>query len=358
MLATPPDGVDRSLWLYELCRLVTKEINSLILAFFNDSPPCSAMTCPEMRASEWQYLCAVHDPPKPCCAIDYCCHTLDWAANILTSTKTFPSRLTLGVEAGGGNANGLRNLQSVCRRLYRIFAHAWYQHRSMFWQVEAQTGLYIFFKTVCDTYQLIEEGNYTVPAEAEGIEGADRGEAPGPTILKKHEDGQEPESAAPAEPGVASLSTNTSRRHKSTLSTGSNFTAVQEEDEDETKAPAEEKTPVDAPLATGLESTTAEPVETPGHAKEEEKTEVDEKASDDGKGKKKDKDKDKDKDQAVTTGGDAAHDGEAKDGPADEVAADDLKDVGEAKAEREKAEAEDKDTSEPAETKVEDGKAA
>ncbi|KAI9750882.1 MAG: hypothetical protein M1815_001539 [Lichina confinis] len=191
-LARPPAGVDRSLWLYELCRLLTQKLNTIVVAFFTDDPPCSAATCPEMRASEWQYLCAVHDPPKPCCAIDYSCHTLDWAANMLTSTKHFPSRLTLGggsnaTPAGnnnqergdaGGSASsqqhqqGLRNLTNICRRLYRIFAHAWYQHRAVFWQVESTTGLYILFKTVCDVYQLIPEDSYTVPPEAEGVEAA------------------------------------------------------------------------------------------------------------------------------------------------------------------------------------------
>ncbi|KAI9846035.1 MAG: hypothetical protein M1838_001462 [Thelocarpon superellum] len=236
IIATPPEGVDRSLWLYELCRLATKELNTLILAFFTDDPPCSAATCPEMRASEWQYLCAVHDPPKPCCAIDYCCHTLDWAANILTSTKTFPSRLTLGGDVGGGNATGLRNLQSVSRRLYRIFAHAWYQHRSMYWQVESRTGLYTFFKTICDTYQLIEDGNYTVPPEAEGVEGEEGEDGQlgqvGQQVEQKtiFKDSVFMSSTAGATSDDASTKT---RRHKSTLSTGSNFTPVKEEEEGE-----------------------------------------------------------------------------------------------------------------------------
>jgi hypothetical protein len=144
LLTTPPKGVDPQLWLYELTRLLTIKLNIIIVAFFNDSPPCSAVTCPEMRASEWQYLCAVHDPPKSCCAIDYCCHTLDHAAGLLTSSKHFPSRLTLGtVEPTTGKNQGERHLSSIFRRLYRIFAHAWFQHRSVFWEVEGEHGLYI-----------------------------------------------------------------------------------------------------------------------------------------------------------------------------------------------------------------------
>lgn len=126
-----------------------------------------------MRASEWQYLCAVHDPPKSCCAIDYCCHTLDWAANTLTSSKHFPSRLTLGTTpASPQQQNQIRQLTNIFRRVYRIFAHAWFQHREIFWSVESKTGMYIFFKTVCDMYNLIPEDNYTIPPEAEGLEAA------------------------------------------------------------------------------------------------------------------------------------------------------------------------------------------
>ena len=178
-LARPPERVERALWLYELGRFLVQRANGLIVGFFADAPPCGARHCPEMRASEWQYLCAVHDPPKSCCAIDYCCHTLDWAAATLTSPRHFPSRLTLGgggnpneASAGGGSsgqAASVRQLTNIFRRVYRMFAHAWSQHRDVFWALEAREGLYVFYKTVCDAYQLIPEENYTIPPEAEGL---------------------------------------------------------------------------------------------------------------------------------------------------------------------------------------------
>ncbi|KAF4553016.1 Mob1/phocein-like protein 1 [Elsinoe fawcettii] len=168
-LSTPPPGVDRGIWLYELCRLLVTRANTIITSLFADAPPCSAGTCPEMRASEWQYLCAAHDPPKSCCAIDYCCHTLDWSATQLTSSKLFPSRLALGTENVTSNQQ-LRKMTEIFRRVYRIFAHAWFQHREVFWRVEGRTGLYLFFKTVCDEFRLIPEDSYTVPPEAEGGE--------------------------------------------------------------------------------------------------------------------------------------------------------------------------------------------
>lgn len=249
ILATPPDGVDRSLWLYELCRLLVMKANSLIVAFFEEKPPCSSATCPEMRASEWQYLCAVHDPPKSCCAIDYCCHTLDWAANVLTSQKNFPSRLTLGSETTGGSQQGLRQLTNVFRRVYRIFAHAWFQHRQSFWEVEGREGLYILFKTVCDAYALIPEENYTISPEAEGIVSAPEEEKESKTILKKPEDedakGDDSDASTTISTGA------TTRRHKNTPSTGAGVTTIAEGDEDD-PAPSSESaeedktTPVDA----------------------------------------------------------------------------------------------------------------
>ncbi|KAJ5604544.1 hypothetical protein N7510_009698 [Penicillium lagena] len=237
-LAEPPEGVDRSLWLYELCRFLTMKVNNLLIAFFAENPPCSSQTCPEMRASEWQYLCAVHDPPKSCCAIDYCCHTLDWATNTLTSPKYFPSRLTLGNEAAGGPQASMRHLTNIFRRLYRIFAHAWFQHRDVFWEVEGHDGLYVFFKTVCDMYNLIPDDNYTIPPEAEGPDAVQPAAAEESTmdnrrltILRK--DDETPVNLA-VEDMDPSISTGaTTRRHKHSPSTGSRVTTISESAEDQ-----------------------------------------------------------------------------------------------------------------------------
>lgn len=219
------------------------KLNNLIVAFFTENPPCSSQTCPEMQASEWQYLCAVHDPPKTCCAIDYCCHTLDWATNILTSPKHFPSRLTLGSEASGGPQASMRSLVNIFRRLYRIFAHAWFKHRQVFWQVEGNEGLYIFFKTVCDVYHLMPEDSYTVPPEAEGIvsqpssaaktESSEDKPAANPrmSILKRSGDENSLHSSSIEnlnEPGA------TTRRHKHSPSTGSRVTTITEDSEETT----------------------------------------------------------------------------------------------------------------------------
>ncbi|KAL7627560.1 hypothetical protein AAE478_001753 [Parahypoxylon ruwenzoriense] len=238
-LATPPPGVDRTLWLYELCRFLIAQCNSLIVGFLFDTPPCSSATCPEMRASEWQFLCAVHDQPKSCCAIDYCCHTLDWAANVVTNPKIFPSRFVV-LSEGHDKSAVLKNLVNVFRRLHRIFAHAWFQHRGVFWSVEAQTGLYAFFKTVCDMYDLLPAENYKLPPEAEGLEpvpSEKEEKKPIVTAIAKPPQQQQHENAE-AEDDRHSLHSRRSNtaRHSSRPSTGSAVSTVLEEREDEHSA--------------------------------------------------------------------------------------------------------------------------
>nr|CDP30668.1 Putative Phospoprotein [Podospora anserina S mat+] len=234
LLATPPPGIDKTLWLYELCRFLVAHCNKLIVQFLFDTPPCSAQTCPEMRASEWQFLCAVHDAPKSCCAIDYCCHTLDWAANVVTNPKIFPSRFV--VDSHDKN-QAVKNLVNVFRRLHRIFAHGWFQHRQVFWKVEGETGLYVFFKTVCDVYDLLPAENYKLPPEAEGLPIAGEEEEKTAGGGKR----QGGITIAKPPPKVAELSgedpglsrTNTRRHIKSSPSTGSFIMPVPEADEDD-----------------------------------------------------------------------------------------------------------------------------
>ncbi|KAI4252279.1 MAG: hypothetical protein L6R42_008029 [Xanthoria sp. 1 TBL-2021] len=211
-----------------------------------------------MRASEWQYLCAVHDPPKPCCAIDYCIHTLDWAGNQLTSTRNFPSRLTLGSQATGGSQGGLRVLTNIMRRCYRIFAHAWYQHRQVFWNIENSQGLYIFFKTVCEVYNLLPHDSYTIPPDAEGIASSEEESHEFDRSSNRDPDndlskGEETEATTTILTGA------TTRRHKHTPSTGSAVTTIaegREDDDDEHHSP-DKDVPLDILSSSALKASSA-----------------------------------------------------------------------------------------------------
>ncbi|KAK5686390.1 hypothetical protein LTS10_002508 [Elasticomyces elasticus] len=238
LLVQPPDGTSKEIWLYELARFLIQKTNAVIIALFADSPPCSPATCVEMRASEWQYLCAVHDPPKSCAAIDYCCHTLDWAATTLTSSKMFPSRLGLGGGVGGAGGQDkvlqhqLREITNIFRRVYRIYAHAWFQHREMFWRVEGKLGIYGLFKKVCDEYGLIQGENYTIPREAEGLAEEAKSEVKeAPRILARPASGEEQKPVG----NEVMVAGDTTKRHRHTTSdhVKSVTPVIQEEAEEE-----------------------------------------------------------------------------------------------------------------------------
>lgn len=143
----------------------------------------------------------------------------------------FPSRLGLGSTTAAGSGDKvlqqqMKELTNIFRRVYRIYAHAWFQHREMFWRVESKTGLYILLKLVCDEYGLIPPENYTIPAEAEGLEpemSQELSQLPVP-ILKRVEDSDE-------EP----KKTETTKRHpRHAYSNSTPFASIiQEELEDE-----------------------------------------------------------------------------------------------------------------------------
>jgi hypothetical protein len=151
----------------------------------------------------------------------------------------------------------MRHLTNIFRRLYRIFAHAWFQHRDVFRQVENTDGLYVFFKTVCDVYELIPQDNYTVPEEAERLAASDdtpeepQGHSITAAILPPESNRRisvlrnDTAIVAPVlsleNPVDAQASLNistgaTTRRHKHSPSTGSSVSTIAEVTEDHSPA--------------------------------------------------------------------------------------------------------------------------
>lgn len=121
---------------------------------------------------------------------------------------------------------GVKHLINIFRRLHRIFAHAWFQHRGVFWQVECQTGLYVLFKTVCDMHELLPPENYKLPPEAEGLENVEEKPPVVKSIFKTPVGIEEDFSGLGRQ--------NTTRRHaRQSPSVGSAITTVQEIDEEE-----------------------------------------------------------------------------------------------------------------------------
>lgn len=136
-----PVGTDESLWLYEHMRLLCVQLNDFIVALQQVCAGDKMPECHEMKAGEWLYLCASHQTPQNCSAIDYCVHTLDAAIAVLNSNKFFPSRYSwfharyfhrVSLCRVSVPQASMKQFPSIARRLYRIFAHAWYHHREVF----------------------------------------------------------------------------------------------------------------------------------------------------------------------------------------------------------------------------------
>jgi hypothetical protein len=105
-----------------------------------------------------------------CCAIDYTRHTLDGAASLLNSNKYFPSRVTI-------KESSIAKIGSICRRVYRIFSHAYFHHRAVFdsfevclcactrtcEDIQAETHLCKRFTVFVTRYSLMSAEHLIVP---------------------------------------------------------------------------------------------------------------------------------------------------------------------------------------------------
>jgi hypothetical protein len=146
-IITLPPNHDLSVWLYESLRQVLLELSFFIGEL---GVECNSTSCPKMCATEnWAFLCAAHPPepgkkapPKECCAIDWCTHALTGFNALMNSADEFPNRYTI-------NPKSARHFGEMSRRLYRVFAHAFYHHRAFFDQIEVHTYFHTYIATVC-----------------------------------------------------------------------------------------------------------------------------------------------------------------------------------------------------------------
>lgn len=150
----------------------------------------------------------------------------------------------MGMSAGGSDkvlVQQMKEITNIFRRVYRIYAHAWFQHREVFWRVEGKTGLYVFFKTVCDEYGLIQSENYTIPREAEGLEPKEvnrdtpiADQPPAGMSLLRRPEGAGEEQVKPEPAGNEIIATgDTTKRHRHTASNHSVSTTIAEEAEED-----------------------------------------------------------------------------------------------------------------------------
>ncbi len=159
-----PETQDEGVWKYEHLRQFCMELNGLAVLLQSE---CHPETCTQMTATEqWIFLCAAHKTPQECPAIDYTRHTLDGAACLLNSNKYFPSRVSI-------KESSVAKLGSVCRRVYRIFSHAYFHHRQIFDEFEAKTSLCRRFTVFVTKYSLISKDNLIVPILEQDVAGGE-----------------------------------------------------------------------------------------------------------------------------------------------------------------------------------------
>ncbi|KAG9509200.1 MOB-like protein phocein, partial [Fragariocoptes setiger] len=150
----PPEGQDLGAWKMEHLRQFCMQLNGLAVKL---QSVCHPDTCNQMTATEqWIFLCAAHRQPNECPAIDYTRHTLDGASCLLNSNRYFPSRVTI-------KDSSVAKLGSVCRRVYRIFSHAFYHHRATFDEFESETLLCKRFTAFVTMYNLMANETLIVP---------------------------------------------------------------------------------------------------------------------------------------------------------------------------------------------------
>ena len=150
----PPPGQDEVVWKYEHLRQFCNELNGIAVKLQNECDPkvCVRMTVTEERT----FLCAVHEEPRECSAVDYTLHALHGAASYLNSNKLFPSRVSI-------EESSVHRLSSVARRLYRIFSHAYFHHRTLFDDFERETYLCKRFTHYVTKYGLLSPADLGVP---------------------------------------------------------------------------------------------------------------------------------------------------------------------------------------------------
>ncbi|KAJ1830088.1 hypothetical protein LPJ63_005154 [Coemansia sp. RSA 2711] len=142
-----PANTDRLQWLFEHLRQICVELGFFVSQLHGE---CTHQTCPVMRANETTYYCAGnHGHPRPCSAIAYAVHTLDFAERQLSRA--------------GGEQLSLRHFQSMVRRLYRVFGHAYFHHRELFERRESATYLYARFVRLARKYELAPESQIIIP---------------------------------------------------------------------------------------------------------------------------------------------------------------------------------------------------
>lgn len=158
-IITAPKEVDLIVWKYEHIRQFILESNLLIVQL---QGICTKHSCPKMKATDdWLYLCS-HPPnnvTNECCAIDYMIHNIDQFTSTLNNSKYFSSRVAIP-------SSSLKHLESIVRRLYRVFSHTYFHHMDIFTDFEKEMHLCERFTEFVKLYEMMPSKYIIIPSNA------------------------------------------------------------------------------------------------------------------------------------------------------------------------------------------------
>ena len=211
-------AVDEACWIYEQLRYAvshastyligTHRISSRRLAQDLSHPlitmlqqECTRASCPEMKAGEWMYLCVAHGNDGAM-EVSFVFCTGERSSSLTVAAAMLCHRLH---SAHGGQRNGAsqltasvpitvrhtnislpfwpvltltslhrinipppshRHFGSLARRLGRIFAHAYFHHREVFEQAEAESSLYARFLALTCKFDLVPQEFLIIPTSS------------------------------------------------------------------------------------------------------------------------------------------------------------------------------------------------
>lgn len=131
-------------WKYEWICFFVRQLLVLVCkiggceSFVEEKDKDALCVCKRMYISKaFTSKCSSHKQSKECCALDYCIHTLDWVQLAIGNRDVFVNNLLSTGEE--------EQIKSIVRRVYRIMAHVFFYHPSVFVETERMTGLYRFF---------------------------------------------------------------------------------------------------------------------------------------------------------------------------------------------------------------------
>lgn len=150
---------DQDAWIYEHMRQFLLELNHFIIAH---AEVCTRETQPEMKITgvksgeELVFLSPAFNPPQAVPAIDYMIQILTQATQTLNDTKIFPNRISV-------SKKGMKEIKTLTRRLYRLFAFSYFVHPEQWQEFEKVTHLSERYQKFLKMYDLMPKKQFLIP---------------------------------------------------------------------------------------------------------------------------------------------------------------------------------------------------